>query len=79
MSQLPLAVASCLPDFSYLLYNISRYSDADIKGSVKLQIFLKLLRDIFEQDYTVFVKTLEESILAFNLTYEKSPSSSGRG
>ncbi|KJS49061.1 MAG: transposase [Peptococcaceae bacterium BRH_c23] len=64
--QLPLAVTDCLPDFSYLLYNISRYSNADIKGSVKLQIFLKLLRDIFEQDYTVFLKTLEESIMAFN-------------
>lgn len=64
--QLPLAVADCLPDFSYLLYNISRYSNEDIKGSVKLQIFLKLLRDIFEQDYLVFLKTLEESILAFD-------------
>ena len=42
-----------------VIYNISRYSNADIKGSVKLQIFLKLLRDIFEQDYTVFLKTID--------------------
>jgi len=35
--QLPLEVVGCLPDFSYLLYNISRYSNSDIKGSVKLQ------------------------------------------
>ncbi|EHQ90635.1 Rpn family recombination-promoting nuclease/putative transposase [Desulfosporosinus youngiae] len=64
--QLPLAVANCLPDFSYLLYNISAYSNADIKGSMKLQIFLKLLRDIFEEDYGVFLKTLQESLRALD-------------
>lgn len=64
--QLPPAVTAFLPDFSYLLYNLSHYSNAELKGGIKLQIFLKLLRDIFEQDDALFLKTLRESIHAFD-------------
>ena len=64
--QLPQAITNYIPDYEYILYNISRSNSEKIKGSIKLQIFLKILRDIFEQDYTEFLKTLKESILALD-------------
>jgi len=47
------------PNFGYLLYNISLYSDEEIKGKAKTKILLTLLRDIFTKDG----EKLEESIL----------------
>lgn len=64
--QLPQAITNYIPDYEYILYNISRSNSEEIKGSIKLKIFLKILRDIFEQDYTEFLKTLKESILALD-------------
>ena len=43
---LPEAVKVYVPNFEYLLYNLSIYSDEDIKGSAQTRIMLTLLRDI---------------------------------
>uniref|UniRef100_UPI0035B504B5 Rpn family recombination-promoting nuclease/putative transposase n=1 Tax=Calidifontibacillus erzurumensis TaxID=2741433 RepID=UPI0035B504B5 len=43
---LPEDVKTFVPSFEYLLYDISRYSDEDIKGSAQTRIMLTLFRDI---------------------------------
>ncbi|WP_270896013.1 Rpn family recombination-promoting nuclease/putative transposase [Aliibacillus thermotolerans] len=43
---LPKEVKEYVPDFKYLLYDISRYSDEDIKGSAEIKILFTLFCDI---------------------------------
>ncbi|MFZ7120708.1 MAG: Rpn family recombination-promoting nuclease/putative transposase, partial [Eubacteriaceae bacterium] len=60
--KLPGGIKKYIPEYEYILYDISKYSDNEIKGNVKLQIFLKILRDIFENEEEKFMETLRESI-----------------
>ncbi|SKA96162.1 conserved hypothetical protein (putative transposase or invertase) [Caloramator quimbayensis] len=48
-----------IPNFEYLLYDISRYKDEDIKGHVQLRIMLSIFRDIFIKD----VREMQDTIL----------------
>lgn len=48
-----------VPNFNYLLYNVSIFSNEEIKGKAQLRILLTLLRDIFTKD----PKELQQSIL----------------
>lgn len=48
-----------IPNFEYLLYDLSRYTDEEIKGEAQLRIVLTILRDIFTKDS----RELPESIL----------------
>lgn len=56
---LPEDVKKYVPDYEYLLYDISRYTDEQIKGEVQLRIILTIFRDIFTKDN----KGLRASIL----------------
>ncbi|MCX7885067.1 MAG: Rpn family recombination-promoting nuclease/putative transposase [Caloramator sp.] len=47
-----------IPSFEYLLYDISRYKDEDIKGHVQLKIILSILRDIFSDDAKKMYSTI---------------------
>ncbi|NME95316.1 DUF4351 domain-containing protein [Clostridium cochlearium] len=47
-----------IPDYEYLIYDISRYTDEEIKGEVQLRILLTIFRDIFTKNH----KDLQESI-----------------
>ena len=47
--ELPEAVKVYVPNFEYLLYDLSIYSDEDIKGSAQTRIMLTLLRDILSK------------------------------
>ena len=53
-----------IPDFEYILYDLSPYGDEEIKGSVKLRIFLEILKAIFHKDLDVFINTMEKSFEA---------------
>ena len=44
--ELPEAVKVYVPNFEYLLYDLSIFSDEDIKGSAQTRIMVTLLRDI---------------------------------
>lgn len=70
--KLPEGVKKYVPDYEYILYNISKYSDDEIKGNVKLRIFLKVLRDIFGKDYDGFIETIGESIKALDKLEEQN-------
>ncbi|MBU5436798.1 Rpn family recombination-promoting nuclease/putative transposase [Tissierella sp. MSJ-40] len=55
---LPKEVQKFIPDYEYLIYDISRYTDEEIKGEAQLRILLTIFRDIFIKDN----KGLQESI-----------------
>lgn len=50
-----------IPNFEYLLYDISRYKDEDIKGELYLRIALTIYRDIFTKDDKGIEKTILRS------------------
>ena len=39
-----------IPDFKYILYDLSQYTDAQIKGTVMARVTMLLLKHIFDQD-----------------------------
>ncbi|RAK11697.1 putative transposase/invertase (TIGR01784 family) [Halanaerobium saccharolyticum] len=45
------AISDYIPDHKYLLYDFSKYSDAEIKGQIKLRLFLKLISHIFDDNF----------------------------
>ncbi len=45
------AASDYIPDHKYLIYDFSSYSDAEIKGQIKLKLFLKLISHIFDDDF----------------------------
>ncbi len=44
------ALAEYIPDFEYILYDLSRYSDEEIKGSIMLRVVMLLFKHIFDPD-----------------------------
>ncbi|SDC39700.1 MULTISPECIES: Rpn family recombination-promoting nuclease/putative transposase [unclassified Candidatus Frackibacter] len=40
-----------VPDYQYLIYDLSRYSDDEIRGGAKLRVFLEILRGVFREDF----------------------------
>ena len=64
---LPDQIKKYIPDYEYLLFNISKYSDEEIKGEAQLRIILTMFRDIFTKD----VNELHESMVgAIETLYE---------
>lgn len=57
--ELPEDVKKYVPDYEHLLYDISRYTDDEIKGEAQLRILFTILRDIFTKDN----KTIRETII----------------
>lgn len=57
--ELPEDIKEYIPNYKYLLYDISRFKDEEIKGKAQLKIMLTIYRDIF----TKYGKDLDESIL----------------
>lgn len=45
------AISDYIPAYNYLLYDFSNYSDAEIKGQIKLRLFLMLISHIFDDDF----------------------------
>jgi len=55
---IPEDVKKYVPDYEYLFYDLSRYTDEQIKGEVKLRIVLTIFRDIFTKDSQVIRKSI---------------------
>lgn len=55
---LPEAIKKFTPNYEYLLYDLSRYTDDEIKGEAQLRILFTTFRDIFTKDS----KGLQDSI-----------------
>lgn len=48
--KLPQDIKKFTPNYEYLLYDLSGYTDEEIKGEAQLRIILTILRDIFTKD-----------------------------
>lgn len=54
----PREIQKFIPDYEYLIYDISKYTDEEIKGEAQLRIILTIFRDIFTKD----TRSLQKSI-----------------
>lgn len=60
--ELPADLKVYVPNFDYLLYDITDYSDTDIKGVAQTRIGLTLLRDIFTSDTEELLQSFYRSV-----------------
>jgi predicted transposase/invertase (TIGR01784 family) len=44
-------MAEYIPDFRYVLYDLSQYSDDDIKGTITARVVMLIFKHIFEKDF----------------------------
>ncbi len=56
--ELPEDVKKYVPDYEYLLYDLSSYTDEEIKGEVQLRILLTIFRDVFTKDNKAIIETV---------------------
>ena len=68
---LPDAVKEMTPNFRYQIYDLSQFSDADIKGNAQLAITLSIFRDIFQKSGEAFLDTIIQAAKAMNELEEK--------
>lgn len=64
--KLPDELKVYVPNFDYLLYDLSRYSDEEIKGVAQTKIGLTLLRDIFSPDTEKLLESFFRSVAYLN-------------
>lgn len=54
--ELPADVRILIPDYKYLLYDLSRYTNEQIKGEVKSKIAMTMMRDMPREDIGEILK-----------------------
>ncbi|MEA1974796.1 MAG: Rpn family recombination-promoting nuclease/putative transposase [Bacillota bacterium] len=55
---MPEDIRKYIPNYEYLIYDLSKFSDDEIKGEVKLRILLTIFRDILTKDNKGIIKTI---------------------
>jgi hypothetical protein len=60
--ELPKDVKVHVPNFDYIIYDLSGFSDEEIKGKVQTRILLTLLRDIFTKDIDELIHSILKCI-----------------
>lgn len=50
LEEVPEELKKYIPNFEYILYDLTRFEDKDIRGHVKLRIFLEILKYIFSEE-----------------------------
>jgi predicted transposase/invertase (TIGR01784 family) len=68
---LPEEVKQMIPDYRYQLYDLSQFSDEDIKGKAELMIALSVARDIFKKSGEEFLETIFKAARALAELDEK--------
>ncbi|GAB6100636.1 hypothetical protein JCM16358_25150 [Halanaerocella petrolearia] len=68
LGEIPEELEKYIPDFEYLLYDLSPYSEEEIKGTAKARVFLEIIRAIFSDDFKERVK---EALLVLDKLEEK--------
>ncbi|BAE83790.1 Rpn family recombination-promoting nuclease/putative transposase [Desulfitobacterium hafniense] len=63
--QLPNAVTQYIPEYEYILYDLSTYTDQEMVGNMLLLIILRTMRDIFIKDTEAFHNILHELLISF--------------
>ncbi len=60
LQTIPVELEEYIPDYKYLIYDLSSYDNQDIKGEVRLRIFFELVTAIYQGDFgTRFKKALK--------------------
>jgi len=62
--ELEVNLQKYVPNYQYILFDLSCYSNEEIKGNVQLRILMEVFRDIFKVNTAQFMNTLERSVLA---------------
>ena len=57
---LPEEVKEMTPNFRYQIYDLSQFSDEDIKGNAQLAITLSIFRDVFQKSSQAFLELIIE-------------------
>lgn len=66
--ELPTDVQTLIPDYKYLLYDLSRYTDEQIKGAVINKIVMTMMRDMPREDIIQILKfVLKAAIILLEL------------
>jgi predicted transposase/invertase (TIGR01784 family) len=68
---LPEEVKQMIPNYRYQLYDLSQFSDEDIKGKAELMIALSVARDIFKKSGEEFLETIFKAARALAELEEK--------
>jgi len=68
---LPEEVKQMIPNYRYQLYDLSQFSDEDIKGNAELMIALSVARDIFKKSGEEFLETIFKAARALEELDEK--------
>jgi hypothetical protein len=69
---LPEEVKQMIPNYRYQLYDLSQFSDEDIKGNAELMIALSVARDIFKKSGEEFLETIFKAARALEELDEKT-------
>jgi len=64
--ELPEDVRRFIPNYQYLLYDLSTFSDEEIKGEARLRILLSVFRDIFKNNSDELLKVVFNATLALD-------------
>ena len=54
-----------IPEYEYLLYDFSSLNHEPIRGTMKLRIFLEIVRAIFDEDPKKIIETAMKAVAAF--------------
>lgn len=63
---LPEEVKQMTPDYRYQLYDLSQFSDEEIKGNAELMIALSIFRDVFKKTSQEFLETIFKAARALD-------------
>ena len=55
---LPKEIQSFVPDFEYIFYDLTEFTDEEIKGSIRLRVYLTICRDILTDDVEKFMRSI---------------------
>ena len=59
---LPQNVQKYIPDYEYLLYDLSKYTDEEIKGIAQVKIMMTIFRDIFIKDNQGLIESIFKAV-----------------
>lgn len=68
---LPEEAKQMIPDFNYQVYDLSQYSDEEIKGDAILRITLSVLRDVFQKNGDEYIAAILKASEALNELTER--------
>jgi len=61
---IPETAKKYIPNYEYIVYDLSPYGNEEIKGDIKLRIFLEILRAVFIEDFDEFIEVLTGALTA---------------